>query len=792
MLGILAGRKTTGIDEIVVILFVISTYWTIKKNGFRGILYYAGCFSAGFLVIGLKDERFADSNLRYALPNYPIICEVYGRISEIEEDQGYDKADNHWTHLLTVCESLKSNLNHRWEYATGVIKMNVSAKHLKGLQFSVDDEFWARGILRLKEGEAEFVPHFSVGQHGSFRIFKNQNRKLRCFPSMDDWRTNLYSRLVEIMGQENQVTRLMAGLTLGMRSKEFSEDIKPFRKSGTSHLFAISGLHIALIAAALCQFLELFFTQKRISSSVSIPLIWIYITLVGMPPSAVRAGIMATIVFLGFVFDRPNHWANSLHFAALFYLLIFPEALFELGFLLSFSAVFWIIYFLPSLNEISRKVEFRDPLLPKLYQPMWKRYMERAAQYSIGLIFISIICWFGTIPFTAKAFGEIQFVGIFLNIVMVPLTSICLISILLGWLTLWLSPWVSGNFFHVGYTLIELMINTAEFSVRGDWSLFHPKINNLYYWGIFYTWMLFALPVWLTKNLIPRIIWFSSAIVLITVQLIDIHTPPEIVIRSAVGDGSHVLSIQQKEHPNFLLDVGRKSIQQSLVHFIPKEANPDAIIVRHASADQLEAYNDWGKMDPEKELHWLSIQNKSFTSPVWRKFQNDAQNFSVDFDFSKRRDFVGASWKFFSANWGEEEEYYRGASDHSLCSYLFDGEKGVLICSPISKQAQSRIFEILPQGRIDGIICTMDKSPYPLEPWFVLHCDPSWILVGDSKFPVNDQFRSSHFVKWKNRLDGIWIRKQSDSGNWVIFPVSGGWKLENRAESVTIYSKTVK
>ena len=94
----------------------------------------------------------------------------------------------------------------------------------------------------------------------------------------------------------------------------------------------------------------------RIAAIFSVLTVWIYILLIGMPVSAVRAGIMILVGTWGMLFGRSVFsWANYwLAFALI--LGIDPGMIRAPGFILSFSALGGILFFLPSIDRLLQKV----------------------------------------------------------------------------------------------------------------------------------------------------------------------------------------------------------------------------------------------------------------------------------------------------------------------------------------------------------------------------------------------------------------------------------------------------
>src|SRR5437763_1835275 len=116
-------------------------------------------------------------------------------------------------------------------------------------------------------------------------------------------------------------------------------------RSGTMHIFAISGLHIALIAAILVGVLRLFMLPRSACALVVLPLIWAYTGITGWQASAIRSTIMTSVVVAGWLIHRPSNLLNSLAGAALIILIWDPQQLFRAGFQLSFLVALSLIVF---------------------------------------------------------------------------------------------------------------------------------------------------------------------------------------------------------------------------------------------------------------------------------------------------------------------------------------------------------------------------------------------------------------------------------------------------------------
>jgi competence protein ComEC len=112
----------------------------------------------------------------------------------------------------------------------------------------------------------------------------------------------------------------MWAMTLGWKTALTNEVNEPFMRSGTMHIFAISGLHIALIAGILVSLLRVLQVSRTWCGVVVIPLIWFYTAATGWQPSAIRSTVMMSIIIGGWALRRPSDsCSNSLAAAAFIY-----------------------------------------------------------------------------------------------------------------------------------------------------------------------------------------------------------------------------------------------------------------------------------------------------------------------------------------------------------------------------------------------------------------------------------------------------------------------------------------
>jgi competence protein ComEC len=243
--------------------------------------------------------------------------------------------------------------------------------------------------------------------------------------------TSVFSSLRETLQERidralpSPESSVLAAMLLGNKAglpEEFKEDLN---NTGTRHITAISGMHVAILSGMLLAFLLNVGVPKKKSSLIVLLFLVFFVLFTGMQTSALRAGIMGSSFLIAGLFGRMNISLRTLLFAATGLLLFNPLLLaHDIGFQLSFLAVFGILLFLPLLQYFFRTVP----------NPFGVR----------DIFFMSIAAQVFTLPLVLYHFGTLSFVSLVTNLLIVPILSLVL---LLGTLFLFLSlffPFVSA------------------------------------------------------------------------------------------------------------------------------------------------------------------------------------------------------------------------------------------------------------------------------------------------------------------------------------------------------------
>jgi competence protein ComEC len=257
---------------------------------------------------------------------------------------------------------------------------------------------------------------------------------------------------------------MLAATMLGRTALLPTEAKEAFATTGTLHLFAISGLHIAGMAAALLWLAKRARLPELPSGLVILALLWLYVQVTGASPSSVRAWIMAAFLWGGRAGERDTPALQSLALACAVTLILSPEACTDAGFHLSYAAVLGIIVAGGPAAELCAKPTEEERLTPAEAQTPMQKLRWRARKFLLGGLCVSLAATLAGVPLTLGLFGSASWGGVFVNLVLVPLSEIplmlgmasvaCSVS---DWLA-WPATWING----LAAALLHLMTWIAQ------------------------------------------------------------------------------------------------------------------------------------------------------------------------------------------------------------------------------------------------------------------------------------------------------------------------------------------
>ena len=289
----------------------------------------------------------------------------------------------------------------------------------------VKDRFWIYGKLN-------FIPSSQNPHAFDYQAYMRHKRiHLQIFTSdiASLERGNKYSLAYQLSSFKHKIKQelynrdfsqtsivFISSLALGDRSDLDNEFHEKLSSAGVMHLFAISGLHVGIVFGFLMIALyPLLYLPKGkiIRWIIALKLIWIFAWFVNFSPSVTRAVFMISFFYISNIFQKSTNLYHTLAITAFVLLFFQPNQLFDVGFQMSYSAVFFIAW---------------------LYKPvrnLFPRYRKPFKNYFFDLCTITTVAQFGVLPISVFYFNK--FSGLFLigNLVIIPFASTMVVLSLL-------------------------------------------------------------------------------------------------------------------------------------------------------------------------------------------------------------------------------------------------------------------------------------------------------------------------------------------------------------------------
>ena len=205
----------------------------------------------------------------------------------------------------------------------------------------------------------------------------------------------LKNRVIKHVNSYKDSTYLYAFI-LGKTELISDEVLTSYRENGISHLFALSGLHVSIFSSILLFILK----KLRFKEILNYVLIFIFLLLfsfiTGFSPSILRATLLFFLLGINKVFYLNIRTLDILYLVFIILVIINPFIIYNLSFILSFTAAFFLI--------------FSSDLL-------------KGKNYFVSLFKVSLLSYFASLPLSIYYFGYTNLLGTILNLVFVPLVS---------------------------------------------------------------------------------------------------------------------------------------------------------------------------------------------------------------------------------------------------------------------------------------------------------------------------------------------------------------------------------
>lgn len=386
---------------LLIVLFGLYNHFDKKhsKNAFFGIIAFITTFCIGILTQTFHQKN---NHLNH-YSNLDIDKEVTLQLKihkYLNTGQYYDRYE---VDILDIDNHMSS----------GRVILNINKDSLHEI-LNIDEVYTSKSLLR------EILPPLNPNQFH----YKNYLKKKHIYHQLYIKPTELFmlsNSINTIYGFANSLRKkineslkkhlfkddelsIINALLLGQRQDISDEVYTNYTNAGAIHILAVSGLHIGIILLLLNLLLKPIENLKKgqtIKLIVIIILLWCFAVIAGLSASVVRAVTMFSFIAYAMHIKRATNIYNILALSMFFLLLFKPSFLFDVGFQLSYVAVFAIVWI--------------QPMLYKLWKPNFK-----AVDYVWQLFTVTLAAQFGILPISLFYFH--QFPGLFFvsNLVIIP------------------------------------------------------------------------------------------------------------------------------------------------------------------------------------------------------------------------------------------------------------------------------------------------------------------------------------------------------------------------------------
>ena len=407
--GILISEKlslsTALVNVFLSFSFLFLVFSFLKIHFFFKIKDFV--LSIFFLGLGVFAHEL--HNKEQVLPNFPNSSEV----------------------VFTLDKKLNSNEKNK-RYEVKILKVNEKSVDL-GLVLSVPKEekeldfkhFYKAEIYlnKVKANAQDFgfdyqkylgrkQIYFQGYAPNSFQVAEKEN--LTFSEKINQKRLEVLQNIDQAKLSEKS-KEFTKGIILADRTEMDRETVEDFSKSGLVHILAISGSHMAIIFWLILLLLKPIFPAnfRNVPIVISLIFIWLFAIFIDFGSSVIRSCIMITAYYFYVLLQRKPDLLHAMAISGLAILIFDTNQLFDVGFQLSFIAVFGIFW----LNE---------PILKYLPKPK-----NNVQNFLVNVVSISIAAQLATLPLVIYYFHQYSLISVIANLVVIPFSEVIIIFALL-------------------------------------------------------------------------------------------------------------------------------------------------------------------------------------------------------------------------------------------------------------------------------------------------------------------------------------------------------------------------
>lgn len=514
-----------------------------------------------------------------------------------------------------------------------------------------------------------------------------------------------------------------------------------FSSIGAQHILAVSGLQVSLIAYilfALFSFLlacTLSFRHlhlvKPIASGFSLIFIWAFIALCDYPDSAVRAGIMSSVMLLSVFAMRRVDIFDAFYLSGTITLFFAPWSVLDLGFLLSYAAVFGLILCAIFSKEIVKKITNFSITL----------------SYATQLLLSSTAAYLATLPIIAAYIGQTSSFSILSNLFLIPIASVCqTVAIVFGFFAALIKSEVLIKAASSFANIIEIF---ADFLSESFSNTFYIPQGFSIYFCIAFSFLFFGFIFSFAYKKRAFLCTFLFCIFLLPAYLP--HKEKLIISSIPVGQGDCTY-IKMPNNKNIIIDAAGHMEQKYdagkniIVPLLKRKqvSVVDILIITHPDLDHI--LGSFALIDKIKVNEiWISskeIQNENLKLLLGKALEKNIPVRTIK-NILGEHYFGKAKLSVLAPNTHNEQEYYKElkANDNSIVVKIDYLEKSALFAGDIERYGEKLLLADNYNLKADILKSPHHGSKTSSSEDFVKAVNPKIVLFSTGK---NNRFGFPH------------------------------------------------
>lgn len=492
----------TSTTALLITLFVLVLTYFLSRKKLKQHRYFTISTFITFIVIGIASITFNKS---------------------IQNKNHYSPylSETNNTSILIIDEILKPNSynNRYFANVTSVNSIKVQGKILLNIlkdsankTINVDDKLYiSHGFDPIKAplnpyqfNYKEYLENQQI--HHQISIKNKEYLLLKSdYQSIKGWAFSIRKQINIALTKYNfkgDQLSIINALLLGQRQEISKNILQNYQNAGAVHILAVSGLHVGIILIMLTFLLSPLEKLKYGTFTkllVIVILLWVFAFIAGLSASVVRAVTMFSAIAISMTIKQSISTYKALLISIFILLLFNPFYLFNVGFQLSYLAVFFIVW--------------TQPMLYKLWKPKFKPF-----DYAWRLFTVSVAAQIGVLPLSLYYFH--QFPGLFFlaNLIIIPFLGMILgMGVIVIWLAVFnILPGVIAKL----YSAIILSLNSVVEWIANKESFLFQNISFSEISIVIYFLMIISFFKWLEIKQLRFLKLSLLAIILFQLNLI--------------------------------------------------------------------------------------------------------------------------------------------------------------------------------------------------------------------------------------------------------------------------------